>query len=416
MTLPLPNLDDRTYADLVEEARTLIRTYQPEWTNYNASDPGIALVELFAWLAEMLIYRADQVPDRHRLAFLQLLNGPAPKWRPSGAPIEDQIADTLMAVRRRYRAVSPEDYEALTLEASSDVMRALCVPRRDLSQPSEMERAQPRPGYVSVIVVPVDGVEAAPLCVEVREYLEPRRLLTTQNVVAEPVWTPVEPQILVAPRSDVPSHQAAVSVTHALKRFLDPRVGGREGTGWPFGRDVYVSEIYRVLEALPEVDYVPDVALSSRCSTAVPRCAAAEGLWNAEGDQIGLRLAPHALPRIDGAIVDKVLEGVFTSAAFVVIRVTVTMKVSPKASAEALRQTKVTLRTFFKPALDPGRTTDWTVASTDLRDELKDRLTGATQIDVELSADPAHRTLTPGEIKLSARELPDLQPRVQVVR
>jgi Baseplate J-like protein len=414
MTLPLPNLDDRTYADLVEEARTLIRTYQPEWTNYNASDPGITLVELFAWLAEMLIYRADQVPDRHRLAFLQLLNGPG--WLPSGEPIDDQIAATLTAVRSRYRAVTAEDYEALTLEASPDVVRALCVPRRDLNQPSEMERAQPRPGYVSVIVVPVEGVDAAPLCAEVHAYLERRRLLTTQNVVAEPVWTPVEPHVLVAPRSDVPPHQAAVSVTQALRRFLDPRVGGREGTGWPFGRDIYVSEIYRVLEALPEVDYVPDVALSSTCGAAAVRCVAADGLWNAEGDQIGLRLAPQALPRIDGAVVDGVLEGVFASGAFVVIRVTVMMKVAAQSSGEALRQAKIALRTFFEPALDPGRTKDWTAAGTDLRDVLQDRVTGATQIDVELSADPAHRTLTPGEIKLSAHELPDLQPSVQVVR
>src|SRR3954454_9376688 len=75
MPLTLPKLDDRSYADLLEEARTLIPSLDPAWTDHNPTDPGITLIELFAWLAEMLIYRADQVPDRHRLAFLKLLNG-----------------------------------------------------------------------------------------------------------------------------------------------------------------------------------------------------------------------------------------------------------------------------------------------------------------------------------------------------
>ena len=62
MPLPLPNLDDRSYTDLVEEARRLIPTYAPEWTNHNPSDPGIMLIELFAYLTEMLIYRLNRSP------------------------------------------------------------------------------------------------------------------------------------------------------------------------------------------------------------------------------------------------------------------------------------------------------------------------------------------------------------------
>jgi hypothetical protein len=48
--IPSPNLDDRTYNDIVEEAIRLIPHYCPEWTNHNATDPGIALIELFAWM------------------------------------------------------------------------------------------------------------------------------------------------------------------------------------------------------------------------------------------------------------------------------------------------------------------------------------------------------------------------------
>src|SRR5882724_810166 len=73
MPLPLPNLDDRRWADLVEEGRALVPLYAPEWTNHNVSDPGITFVELFAWLAEMDIYQLNQVPDRHRRKFLELV-------------------------------------------------------------------------------------------------------------------------------------------------------------------------------------------------------------------------------------------------------------------------------------------------------------------------------------------------------
>ncbi len=73
MPLQAPLLDDRRFADIVSEARTLIPRYAPEWTDHNESDPGITLLELFAWLTEMTLYRLNQVPDLHYVKFLQLL-------------------------------------------------------------------------------------------------------------------------------------------------------------------------------------------------------------------------------------------------------------------------------------------------------------------------------------------------------
>ena len=71
MPLPLPSLDKRTWSDLVSEARTLLPRYAPEWTDYNVHDPGVTLVELFAWLSEMLMFRADRVPPAEVRAFLR---------------------------------------------------------------------------------------------------------------------------------------------------------------------------------------------------------------------------------------------------------------------------------------------------------------------------------------------------------
>ncbi len=71
--LPKSNLDDRTYRDLVEECILRIPRYCPEWTNYNAADPGITLIEMFAWLTDQMLLRFNQVPRRNYVAFLELL-------------------------------------------------------------------------------------------------------------------------------------------------------------------------------------------------------------------------------------------------------------------------------------------------------------------------------------------------------
>lgn len=76
------NLDDRTFEDLYQELIRRIPTYTPEWTDYNDSDPGVTLMQLFSWLAEIIIYRLNQVPQKNFAKFLELvgipLNPPAP--------------------------------------------------------------------------------------------------------------------------------------------------------------------------------------------------------------------------------------------------------------------------------------------------------------------------------------------------
>lgn len=73
MPLDPPNLDDRSFQDIVDETKRLIPRFTPEWTNHNVSDPGVALIELFAWMSEMVLYRINQVPDRMYVEFLNLV-------------------------------------------------------------------------------------------------------------------------------------------------------------------------------------------------------------------------------------------------------------------------------------------------------------------------------------------------------
>ncbi|HEX9046991.1 MAG TPA: hypothetical protein VF988_08175, partial [Verrucomicrobiae bacterium] len=73
MPVQLPNLDDRRYQQLVDESLARIPVHTPEWTNFNQSDPGVTLIQVFAFLTESLLYRCNQIPERNHKKFLQLL-------------------------------------------------------------------------------------------------------------------------------------------------------------------------------------------------------------------------------------------------------------------------------------------------------------------------------------------------------
>ncbi len=73
MPLPDRSLDDRSFQDLVDEAKKKIPLYCPEWTDHNVSDPGVTLIELFAWMVDLLLYRVNQVPRKHHVRLLELL-------------------------------------------------------------------------------------------------------------------------------------------------------------------------------------------------------------------------------------------------------------------------------------------------------------------------------------------------------
>lgn len=76
MPLEIPKIDDRRYQDLLDEALARIPVHNPEWTNFNRSDPGVTIIEVFAFMTESLLYRANLIPERNRLKFLQLLGVP----------------------------------------------------------------------------------------------------------------------------------------------------------------------------------------------------------------------------------------------------------------------------------------------------------------------------------------------------
>lgn len=92
----IPRLDDRRYADIVEEIRTRIARYTPEWNpawnDLNDSDPGVTLTQVFAWLSEMMLYRMQRVPELHYVKFLELLGVELEAAQPALAQVSFALA------------------------------------------------------------------------------------------------------------------------------------------------------------------------------------------------------------------------------------------------------------------------------------------------------------------------------------
>ncbi len=301
MPLQLPNLDDRTYQDLVEEALGMIPTLAPGWTNYNPSDPGITLIELFAYLSEMLLYRQNRVTDKNVYSFLKLLNGP--DWQPSGTDSEAltrDIQETILALRGRERAISCEDFESLALAADSRVARVRCVPRRNLRRGFEVERA----GHIGIIVVPQQDKESElpDMISAVENDLESkRRLLTTRLHIVGPQYLQIKVQTTVVPYPDVKEEEIEPSVKRALEKFLHPLEGGSDEKGWPFGRNVFVSEIYELVDQFPGVDYVTSVDLQ-RTKTNVPSRRIETKDPENNSVLVGIEVKPHELVKVEATV------------------------------------------------------------------------------------------------------------------
>ncbi|WP_027345348.1 putative baseplate assembly protein [Hamadaea tsunoensis] len=84
MTLPVPNLDDRNFLDLVTEARERARQSCPSWTDMSVHDPGVALLEAYAYLTDVMLYRLNKLPAKAYVSFLNLLgvsrHAPSAAW------------------------------------------------------------------------------------------------------------------------------------------------------------------------------------------------------------------------------------------------------------------------------------------------------------------------------------------------
>jgi predicted phage baseplate assembly protein len=169
-------------------------------------------------------------------------------------------------LRTRNRAVTEEDFEFLAREASPSVVRARCV------QPTEVgTEGDPLPGVVRVLVVPTlpsgtdrtimpdDIRPPTELLQQVREYLDERRLLTTVLTVSQPEYVWVSVEAVVKARNGTNHDRVREAVESRLYSFIHPIHGGTDGDGWPFGRNLFASELYSQLQPVSGVEYIQEI-------------------------------------------------------------------------------------------------------------------------------------------------------------
>jgi hypothetical protein len=282
--LPLPNLDDRSYDDLVEQARSLISVECPEWTDHNPSDPGIILIELLAWLTEMTLYQVDRIPDKNIETFLGLLK-PLEKdkpWRMADgavgvaereAALKSATRQTIVELRQRYRAVTIEDFEQLVLEdwnrsqTTPDriVKRVRCLPQRNLEASATSVTAA---GHVSIVVIPHTPNVPQPkptesLRADLWAFLDERRLLTTQHHIVDPKYIPLKIRARLYLEDGAHPKNISEKAIGEVEDFFNPLSSGSywEGKGLPFGQNIYVSDLYQLFDRISGVDFVEGVTL-----------------------------------------------------------------------------------------------------------------------------------------------------------
>jgi predicted phage baseplate assembly protein len=170
-------------------------------------------------------------------------------------------------LRSRERAVTEDDYEFLAKQAlPAAIGRVKCL------QPSPSDASRVTPGQVFVLVIPrlphpesrldPDQLELDQGDVDIlTDFLGQRRLLTVRLEVRPPAfyWVSVHVQLRPAPGEDKSAIES--QVLSRLYRFLNPLTGGQEGKGWPFGRDLFVSDVYQCLQGIPRVQFIRNLSM-----------------------------------------------------------------------------------------------------------------------------------------------------------
>ena len=287
MPITLPDLDTKTYQDIVDEMLASIPNYTDKWTNYNVSDPGITILEMLCWTTEATLYRINKIPDASYVNFLRLLAGVSgiddinrlladPNLFRSHRDIleflreietgnEKNIIDMKAAalnfLNSRYRAVTKEDFRELAIEATDsnefeDTTKRAKVVRAIVDQSTKEET-------VRIIIVSDRRDKYEALIEQVEEYLDPRRLIGTVIEVSSPVYSSVGIHVKIELTSYEKLDIVRENVSTGILNFFDPLTGGPNGKGWPYGRPLIIYEVVAVVEDTNDVKRIVSVVIDN---------------------------------------------------------------------------------------------------------------------------------------------------------
>lgn len=280
MAITKPNLDDRVFHDLMEEVKTLIPRYNEKWTNFNATDPGITILELLAWLSDQVLFRLNRIPEKSYINFLKMVGI---DLEPDES-FESGVRRARTLLEEVYRAITEEDYVYLIAKKMEEIQtglsgRVIVLQNADLSYiPDSAGTLEDlsKMGHISIIVIPrCDGeagtycdpdflpgmVPGAQLMDDIYWFLASRRLLSTTVHIVSPKYVTID---IIAWVSLEENADAQIAMEDARKRITDyyhPIDGGPEGKGWPSSRAFYKSELFQLLDGARGIDFVEKTAI-----------------------------------------------------------------------------------------------------------------------------------------------------------
>jgi predicted phage baseplate assembly protein len=149
MALPVPDLDDRRFQDLVDDAKRLVQQRCPEWSDHNVSDPGVTLIETFAFMVDQLLFRLNRVPDRLYVTFLELIG--IRLFPPTAASADVTF---WLSAPQQEDVVVPRSAEVTTLRTESDDAIAFETTRELVIAPRELRNVATQDADGEVVVRP----------------------------------------------------------------------------------------------------------------------------------------------------------------------------------------------------------------------------------------------------------------------
>lgn len=273
MPLQVPSIDDRRYADLVRDTLARVPVHTPEWTQLSESDPGVTLVELFAFLTESLLYRANRVPEVSRAKFLRLLGVPLAAVTPaqglcvfSSNRVDGVVPTLAQATEVRAGAIAFRTagaIDVLPLES-----RAFVKQRVQLSATDQ--------AYYELLYKTVDPSANTPLLdsYETRELDGSRSVSLSGDTVDGALWI-----ALLATPGTTAAQAAQALAGKTLSLGLVPDADGQPRTLGTVGQGLVQGEPEALVSyALPKVLTPPDGSAPTAQYSALQPARAADVL------------------------------------------------------------------------------------------------------------------------------------------
>ena len=294
MAIPLPILDDRTYEQLVTEMLELLPRNNREWTNRNPTDPGVMLLELFAYLIEMDIFQLDRITNESYAKFLKLVEVDTSAYsvEPTNEEIRSGVVQALQNLSY-LRGVSDNDMSRIIEDvllplgiisriytfSGKYIKKNFWEPGPDINKRvhAEMEKE----GYTLVILsidnspfmreqdnpcltqVAIDRSPGRYTLSDVNLYsvveaLRQRRMLTNRIYVHQARVINLAFYIKIVPEKNADLEELPKKIIDKILDYYCPVWGGEDETGFALGRPFKNSEAISVIEQALGVDYTDE--------------------------------------------------------------------------------------------------------------------------------------------------------------